>query len=71
VVRNVLVGVGLDRAAERAGIVPASSGVHPSALVATVVYFVVWIPFIIAGLDALKIEAISRPAIHALDTVRA
>ena len=46
-------------------------GVRPSALVATIVYFVVWIPFIIAGLDALKIEAISRPAIHALDTLLA
>ena len=71
VVRNLLVGVGLDRAAERAGIAPAPGGVRPSALVATVVYFVVWIPFIIAGLDALKIEAISRPAIHALDTLLA
>jgi Conserved TM helix len=68
-VRNLLIGVGLDRAAERAGLVPPAGGVRPSALVATIVYFVVWIPFIIAGLDALKIEAISRPAIHALDTV--
>ena len=67
--RNLLAGVGLDRAAERAGIVP--DGVRPSALVATIVYFVVWIPFIIAGLDALKIEAISRPAINALDTLLA
>ncbi len=71
VVRNLLVGVGLDGAAERAGLVPAPGAVHPSALVATIVYFVVWIPFIIAGLDALKIEAISRPAINALDTLLA
>ena len=68
---NLLAGVGLDRAAERAGIAPAPGGVRPSALVATIVYFVVWIPFIIAGLDALKIEAISRPAINALDTLLA
>jgi hypothetical protein len=39
--------------------------------VGTIVYFVVWIPFIIAGLDALKIEAISRPAISALETLLA
>ena len=71
VVRNLLVGVGLDRAAERAGLVAVPGGVRPSALGATVVYFVVWIPFIIAGLDALKIEAISRPAIHALETLLA
>jgi hypothetical protein len=71
VVRNLLIGVGLDRAAERAGLVPATGGVRPSALVATIVYFVVWIPFIIAGLDALKIEAISRPAINALETLLA
>ena len=71
VVSNLLVGVGLDRAAERAGLGPVPGGVRPSALVATVVYFVVWIPFIIAGLDALKIEAVSRPAINALETLLA
>ena len=71
VVRNLLVGAGLDRAVERAGLAPVPGGVRPSALVGTIVYFVVWIPFIIAGLDALKIEAISRPAIHALDTLLA
>jgi hypothetical protein len=71
VVGNLLVGVGLDRAAERAGLAPAPGGVRPSALVGTIVYFVVWIPFIIAGLDALKIEAISRPAINALETLLA
>ena len=71
VVGNLLAGAGLDRAAERAGLGPVPGGVRPSALVATVVYFVVWIPFIIAGLDALKIEAISRPAINALDTLLA
>ena len=71
VVRNLLAGVGLDRAVERAGLAPTLGGVRLSALVGTIVYFVVWIPFIIAGLDALKIEAISRPAINALDTLLA
>jgi hypothetical protein len=71
VVRNLLAGAGLDRAAERVGLAPATGGVRLSALAGTIVYFVIWIPFIIAGLDALKIEAISRPAINALDTVLA
>ena len=71
VVRNLLAGAGLDRAVERAGLAPATGGVRLSALVGTIVYFVIWIPFIIAGLDALKIEAISRPAINALDTLLA
>ncbi len=71
IVRNVLAGAGFDRAVERLGLAPAAGGVRLSALVGTIVYFVVWIPFIIAGLDALKIEAISRPAINALDTVLA
>ena len=71
VVGNLLVGLGLDQAAARVGLGPAPGGVRPSALVATIVYFLVWIPFIIAGLDALKIEAISRPAINALDTLLA
>ena len=71
VVRNLLAGAGLDRAAERFGLAPATGGVRLSALAGTIVYFVIWIRFIIAGLDALKIEAISRPAINALDTVLA
>jgi hypothetical protein len=71
VVRSLLAGVGLDRAVERVGLAPALAGVRLSALVGTIVYFVVWIPFIISGLDALKIEAISRPAINALDTILA
>ena len=71
VVRNLLAGVGLDGAVARVGLAPALGGVRLSAVVGTIVYFVVWIPFIIHGLDALKIEAISRPAIHALDTLLA
>jgi hypothetical protein len=71
VVRNLLAGVGLDRAVERVGLAPALGAGRLSALVATIVYFVIWIPFIIAGLDALKIEAISRPAINTLDILLA
>jgi hypothetical protein len=69
VVRSLLVGVNLDRGVERVGLAPTLGAVRLSALVGTIVYFVVWIPFIIAGLDALKIEAISRPAINALETL--
>jgi Conserved TM helix len=43
-VRNLLIGVGLDRAAERAGLVPPTGGVRRSALVATIVYFVAGSP---------------------------
>jgi hypothetical protein len=71
VVSKLLAEMGLDRAAERLGLAPAPEGVRVSRLAGTIVYFVVWIPFIIAGLDALQIEAISRPAINALDTLLA
>lgn len=69
VARNVLVGAGLDRAAERINLAETMGDVRPSNLVATIVYFVVWVPFIVAGLDALKIEAISRPAVAALNAL--
>ena len=69
VVRNLLVGAGLDRAAERINLAEVTGDVRPSNLVAAIVYFVVWVPFIVAGLDALKIEAISRPAVAALNAL--
>lgn len=71
VVRNLLVGLGLDRAIQRAGAAQMLGEVRASGVVATITYFVVWVPFIVAGLDALKIEAVSGPAITALNTILA
>lgn len=50
---------GLDSLGERAGI---GATVRLSSLLGTVVFIAVFVPSLIAALDALKIEAISRPA---------
>lgn len=71
VVRNLLTAGGLDRAVERLGLAQPLGDVRLSGVIGTVVYFVVWVPFIVAGLDTLKIEAVSGPAITALNAALA
>jgi hypothetical protein len=58
-VQNLLGAAGADKLNERVGL---DSGVRLSALAGTVAFIFVFIPSLIAALDALKIEVISRPA---------
>jgi hypothetical protein len=58
-VTNLLVATGVDKAAHAAGL---HDSVKISRLVGTIIFIVVFVPTLIAALDALKIEAISRPA---------
>ena len=58
-VTNILAATGVDRGAHRLGIDPT---LHISRVVGTIVLIFVFVPALIAALDALKIEAISRPA---------
>lgn len=64
-VSNLLAAVGADQLGERVGL-----GVETrlSALVGLVVYVFVFVPALIAALNALKIEAISQPATAMLST---
>jgi Mechanosensitive ion channel, conserved TM helix len=58
-VTNLLVATGVDKAAVAAGL---HESVRISRLVGTIIFIVVFVPTLIAALEALKIEAISRPA---------
>jgi hypothetical protein len=58
-VTNLLAAAGTDTMSERLGLDPA---VKLSRLAGTVVFILVFVPSLIAALDALRIEAISRPA---------
>lgn len=69
VVRNLLAVAGVDRVFQRANVGQPLPDVQLSSFIGTVVYFVVWVPFIVAGFDALKIEAVSGPAIAALNAL--
>jgi hypothetical protein len=58
-VTNLLVAVGADRAGNAAGL---HESVRISRVAGTLVFIVVFVPSLIAALDALKIEAVSKPA---------
>lgn len=62
-VQNLLAAAGADRLGENAGLRGTTT---LSGLVGLVVYIFVFVPAIVASLNALKIEAISRPATEML-----
>jgi hypothetical protein len=63
-VTNLLAAAGADGAAVKLGL---AESFRVSRLAGTIVFIFVFVPTLIAALDALKIEAISRPAIDMLD----
>lgn len=69
VVTNLLAATGVDRIGERFGL-SATAGRQPlSQILGTLVYVLVLIPIAITALDALEIQAISRPATQMLNQV--
>ena len=58
-VTNILAAAGADQGAHRLGLDPT---LRISRIIGTIVLIFVFVPALIAALDALKIEAISRPA---------
>ncbi len=63
-VTNLLAAAGADSAAARLGL---ADSIRISRLMGTIVFIFVFVPTLIAALDALKIEAISRPATDMLE----
>jgi len=63
-VTNLLAASGADKLGERAGLKGATK---LSGLAGLIVFIFVFVPALIAALNALKIEAISRPAVNMLD----
>lgn len=58
-VTNLLMAAGADKAAANAGLHPS---VRLSRMAGTIVFIFVFVPTLIAALEALRIEAVSRPA---------
>ena len=58
-VTNLLAAAGADKAGHTAGL---DQSVHLSRVAGTLVFIFIFIPTLIAALDALQIEAVSRPA---------
>lgn len=67
-VSNLLAAAGADALGERAGL---SGTMTLSGLVGLIVYIFVFVPALIAALNALKVEAISGPATEMLGTFMA
>ncbi|MBN1992027.1 MAG: mechanosensitive ion channel [Anaerolineae bacterium] len=69
IVTGLLASLGTDQLSERVGLNRVVGEQKLSSIVGTVVYVLVLIPVIIAGLQALQIEAISAPATSMLNTL--
>lgn len=69
IVTNLLAGAGVDRLGERTGVSTALGEQKLSGILGTVVYVLILIPVVIAGLNSLQIEAVSGPASQMLGSV--
>ena len=67
IVTNFLAAAKIDQLGEKFGISRSSTGQSLSWVVGTIVYVLVLIPTAISALNALQIEAISKPAIDMLN----
>ncbi len=65
-VSNLLAATGVDRVATQIGI---SSKVQVSRVVGMIVFIFIFVPALIAALDALRVEAISSPATEMLSII--
>jgi hypothetical protein len=65
---NLMSAAGADKAGHAAGLAPS---VYISRVVGTLVFIFIFIPTLIAALDALQIEAVSRPATDMLGQILA
>ncbi len=65
-VTNLLAAAGADKAGHSAGL---DQSVYVSRVAGTLVFIFIFIPTLIAALDALQIEAISRPATEMLGQI--
>ncbi len=68
-VTGVLIAVGVDRLSERAGIAPTLGRQRLSSLLGMIVYFLIFVPVLIAALNALEIAAITAPASAMLNAI--
>ncbi|MBR8839400.1 MAG: mechanosensitive ion channel [Stigonema ocellatum SAG 48.90 = DSM 106950] len=69
IVTNLLASAGSDRLGARFGLRQTTSGQSLSGIIGTVVYVLILIPVAISALNALRIDAISVPAISMLQQI--
>ena len=68
IVTGLLAAAGIDRLGERIGLSQVLGGQTLSGLIGLLVYIFILVPVLISALNALQIEAITRPATNMLNT---
>jgi hypothetical protein len=71
ILQSLLASVGVDRLSEKWGLTSSLGKQTLSRVLALVVYFIILVPVLISALDALKIEAFTRPATEMLGKIMA
>ena len=69
IVTNFLAAVGADQMGQRVGLTPVLRGQALSEVVGLVVYVLILVPVIVSALDALALEAITRPTSNMLNNI--
>jgi hypothetical protein len=69
IVTNLLAASGLDRIGERVGLATTLGSMKLSGLVGLLLYILILIPVLIAGLNALQLDAITQPASEMLGKI--
>lgn len=69
IVTNLLAAVGVDRLSEEVGVARALGKQRLSGLLGLIVYALILVPVLIAALEALAVEAITRPTSNMLNTI--
>jgi hypothetical protein len=71
IVTNLLAAVGVDRLSERTGLSRALGEQTLSGVIGLLIYVLILIPVLIAGLNALALEAVTQPATNMLNAILA
>ncbi len=69
ILSNLLVAVGCDRLSERVGLDRVMGHNRLSNVLALVVFVLILVPVVIGSLNALKMDAVTRPASEMLNTI--
>src|SRR5262245_8145308 len=69
IVTNFLAAIGTDQMGQRIGLTPILRGQGLSGVVGFLLYVLILVPVIISALDALALEAITRPTSNMLNSI--
>ncbi|MFQ5962398.1 MAG: mechanosensitive ion channel [Candidatus Methylomirabilales bacterium] len=69
IVTNLLAAIGADHLSERVGLAPVLGAQRLSGVLGQVIYILILIPVLIAALNGLALEAITRPASNMLNVI--